>query len=72
MGDSITLCGKAIAATIPSNELQYGYQWEWCGVSIIRHPDEILSQQGVIWDLKPTPGIETGVAGGGSLTYSIR
>ena len=28
MGESITLCGKAIAATIPSNEFQHGYQGE--------------------------------------------
>jgi cephalosporin hydroxylase len=70
MGDSKSLRSKAIALTVASNEFQYGYQWEWCGVPIIRHPDDIVLQQEIMWTLKPTHIIETGVARGGSLALS--
>jgi cephalosporin hydroxylase len=70
MGNSQELRDKAIEIIVTSNEFQYGYQWEWCGVPIIRHPDDIVLQQEIMWSLKPTHVIETGVARGGSLTLS--
>lgn len=70
MGKSESLRKKAIELTLASNEYQYGYQWEWCGVPIIRHPDDIVLQQEIVWDLKPFHIIETGVARGGSLVLS--
>ena len=70
MGSSEELRNKAIELTVISNEFQYGYQWEWCGVPIIRHPDDIVLQQEIMWSLNPTHVIETGVARGGSLTLS--
>jgi cephalosporin hydroxylase len=48
----------------------YGYQWDWCGVPIIRHPDDIVLQQEIMWHLRPVCVIETGVARGGSLVLS--
>ncbi len=70
MENSEVLRNKAIELTIASNEFQYGYQWDWCGVPIIRHPDDIVLQQEIMWSLKPTHVIETGIARGGSLTLS--
>ena len=70
MGQSQELRNKAIELTSASNEFMYGYQWEWCGVPIIRHPDDIVLQQEIMWDLKPSHVIETGVARGGSLALS--
>jgi cephalosporin hydroxylase len=70
MGNSEELRRKAIELTVASNDFQYGYQWEWCGVPIIRHPDDIVLQQEIMWSLKPTHVIETGVARGGSLVLS--
>jgi len=70
MGNSQELRDKAIELTVTSNEFQYGYQWEWCGVPIIRHPDDIVLQQEIMWSLKPSHVIETGVARGGSLALS--
>lgn len=70
MGASHELRDKAIELTVSSNEFQYGYHWEWCGVPIIRHPDDIVLQQEIMWSLKPTRVIETGVARGGSLALS--
>jgi cephalosporin hydroxylase len=70
MAASNTLRDKAIELTVLSNEFNYGYQWEWCGVPIIRHPDDIVLQQEIVWSLKPSHIIETGVARGGSLVLS--
>lgn len=70
MGNSAELREKSIQLTIASNEFHYGYQWEWCGVPIIRHPDDIVLQQEIMWNLKPKHVIETGVARGGSLVLS--
>lgn len=60
----------AINIIIESNKYNFGYQWEWCGIPIIRHPDDIVLQQEIMWDLKPSRVIETGVARGGSLVLS--
>lgn len=65
MGESELLREKAIELTILSDKYKYGYQWEWCGVPIIRHPDDIVLQQEIVWSLKPTHIIETGIARGG-------
>jgi cephalosporin hydroxylase len=70
MGKSGALRQQAIKLTIAAAEYQYGYQWEWCGVPIIRHPDDIVLQQEIMWELKPSHVIETGVARGGSLALS--
>lgn len=61
---------KALGLTVLANSHNYGYQWQWCGVPIIRHPDDIVLQQEIMWELKPTRVIETGVARGGSLVLS--
>ena len=70
MGESELLRNKAIELTVLSDKYKYGYQWEWCGVPIIRHPDDIVLQQEIIWSLKPSHIIETGIARGGSLVLS--
>jgi cephalosporin hydroxylase len=70
MGNSNELRRMAIDLTVASSAFYYGYQWEWCGVPIIRHPDDIVLQQEIMWRLKPSRVIETGVARGGSLVLS--
>jgi cephalosporin hydroxylase len=70
MAESELLRKKAIELTIMSDKFHYGYQWEWCGVPIIRHPDDIVLQQEIIWSMKPSHVIETGIARGGSLVLS--
>jgi len=67
--DSI-LREEAIDLTVSANRHNFGYQWEWCGVPIIRHPDDIVLQQELMWELKPNKVIETGIARGGSLVLS--
>lgn len=70
MGEDQALRKQAIELTIAADKYKYGYQWEWCGVPIIRHPDDIVLQQEIIWKLRPQKIIETGVARGGSLVLS--
>ena len=70
LGADELLRSQAIALVNESNKHNYGYQWEWCGVPIIRHPDDIVLQQEIMWNLKPVRVIETGVARGGSLVLS--
>jgi cephalosporin hydroxylase len=70
MGEDQKLRQQAIELTVQADKYKYGYQWEWCGVPIIRHPDDIVLQQEIVWKLKPQKIIETGVARGGSLVLS--
>jgi cephalosporin hydroxylase len=70
MGEDHELRKQAIELTVQADKYKYGYQWEWCGVPIIRHPDDIVLQQEIVWKLKPQKIIETGVARGGSLVLS--
>lgn len=70
LAQSKELREQAISLTISSDKFKYGYQWEWCGVPIIRHPDDIVLQQEIMWALKPSKVIETGVARGGSVVLS--
>ena len=70
LGADEVLRSHAIELVAESYNHNYGYQWEWCGVPIIRHPDDIVLQQEIMWNLKPTRVIETGVARGGSMVLS--
>lgn len=70
LGADEDLRDQAIQLIVESNKHNFGYQWEWCGVPIIRHPDDIVLQQEIMWHLKPIRVIETGVARGGSLVLS--
>jgi cephalosporin hydroxylase len=49
---------------------KYPYTFTWLGRPIIQHPEDMIRTQEVIFNLKPTVIIETGVAHGGSLVYS--
>jgi cephalosporin hydroxylase len=70
LGEDTKLREQALQLVVRSNEYSYGHQWEWCGVPIVRHPDDIVLQQEIMWELKPSCVIETGVARGGSMALS--
>lgn len=70
IGVDDALRSQAVELVIASNKYNYGYQWEWCGVPIIRHPDDIVLQQEIMWKIRPTRVVESGVARGGSLVLS--
>ena len=49
---------------------KYVYNWRWCGLPIIQLPPDVLVTQELVWDIRPDVIVETGVARGGSLTFS--
>lgn len=67
MADDDLLREQAIALQVSANRYGYGYQQLWCGVPVIRLPDDIMLIQEVIWELKPSCIVETGIARAGSL-----
>lgn len=50
-------------------DAKYVYSFQWLGRPIIQLPDDLLRIQEVIFALRPTLIIETGVAHGGSLIF---
>ena len=49
---------------------KYPYHFEWLGRPIIQYPQDIAAFQEVVWAVKPSLIIETGIAHGGSLILS--
>lgn len=49
---------------------KYPYTFTWMGRPFIQAPEDMVRTQEVIWRVKPSLIIETGVAHGGSLVYS--
>jgi cephalosporin hydroxylase len=70
LGNDTSLRSKAISLFIEADKYKFGYQWEWLGIPIIRHPDDIVLQQEIMFKVRPSSIIETGVARGGSLALS--
>jgi len=70
MGADTELRSKAVRLQIEAEKYGYGYQHEWCGVPVIRLPDDIVLLQEIIWTLRPSFIIETGIARGGGLILS--
>lgn len=48
----------------------YSYLFDWCGRPIIQYPQDIVALQELVWAVRPTLIIETGIAHGGSLALS--
>ncbi|OMC12883.1 cephalosporin hydroxylase family protein [Mycobacterium sp. SP-6446] len=49
---------------------RYSYNFEWLGRPIIQYPQDIVCLQELIWTIKPSVIVETGIAHGGSLIFS--
>lgn len=49
--------------------LKYTYAFSWMGRPVIQLPEDLVRVQEVLYALKPTVVIETGVAHGGSLVF---
>ena len=70
LGQDDELRDQALALQGAAERHRYGYHAHWCGVPIIRLPDDILVFQEIVWTLRPAFIVETGVARGGSLALS--
>lgn len=61
---------QALALQEKAEAHKYGYQQLFCGVPIIRLPDDIHAFQEAVWSERPNFIVETGIARGGSLVMS--
>lgn len=64
------LSSLALKLQIELDKYKYGYSFSWCGIPVIRLPDDILVFQELVWDLEPKVIVEIGVARGGSVILS--
>ena len=53
-------------ATVP---YRYSYNWTWLGRPIIQYPQDVMALQEIVWRVRPTTIVETGVAHGGSAVF---
>jgi len=70
MASDHELRAEAVKLQISAEQYRYTYHHEWLGVPVIRLPDDIVLQQEIVHNLRPSAIIETGVARGGSLVLS--
>ena len=52
------------------NKRRYAYNFAWFGRPIIQIPQDTMTFQEIIWEVRPDLIIETGIAHGGSLVFS--
>ena len=52
------------------NKNRYAYNFTWLGRPIIQIPQDTVTFQEIIWEVKPDLIIETGIAHGGSLIFT--
>jgi len=64
------LISSAKSFETDSIKAAYSYNFDWMGRPIIQYPQDIVTMQEIIWEVKPDLIIETGVAHGGSLILS--
>lgn len=53
-----------------ASQSRYNYLWQWCGVPVLRTPEDVFVLQEVLWTIRPQAVIETGVARGGGVVMS--
>ena len=76
--DTILLQGKdksliklGIDFLLKTAPTKYTYHFNWMGRPIIALPQDMIAMQEIIWQIKPDLIIETGVAHGGSIVYTL-
>jgi len=53
-----------------ASRAEYSYHFRWLGVPIIQFPQDVMAIQEILWTVKPSLVVETGIAHGGSLLLS--
>lgn len=61
---------QALDLQLAAEEYGYTYSFEWCGVPVVRLPDDIMIFQEIVWSVRPSFIIESGIARGGGLLLS--
>ncbi len=70
LASNMDLRRQALSLHEAADSSRFGYQWDWLGTPIIRWPEDIVLFQEVIFNLRPTSIVETGIARGGSILLS--
>lgn len=52
------------------NRARYAYNFHWLGRPIVQLPQDVVTFQELIWQVRPDVIVETGIAHGGSLVFS--
>lgn len=60
---------KGIKFVEESGRYGYSYNFDWLGLPIIQYPQDMVALQEIIWRIKPSWIIETGIARGGSQIF---
>ena len=64
------LRGLSLGLSSVARKYCFGYHSEWLGVPIIRHPEDLVRQQELIFRERPEVIVEVGIARGGGLLFS--
>ena len=67
--DAASLRDLSLNWQIQSADCGYSYTKDWFGLPIIQRTDDIIQMSELIFNVKPTCIIETGVARGGSIAF---
>jgi cephalosporin hydroxylase len=70
LGEHAGLRSASIDWIAEVSRYKYSYHFSWLGRPIIQFPQDVLAIQEIIWTVKPTLVVETGIAHGGSLVLS--
>jgi cephalosporin hydroxylase len=69
MGADPEMRGLARDFIVRGAGYRYSYNFSWLGVTVIQHPEDLVAMQEIIWRVRPSVIIETGVAHGGSIVF---
>lgn len=53
-----------------ASSVNYSYLFDWLGLPIIQYPQDMVALQELVWAVRPSIIVETGIAHGGSLVLS--
>ena len=67
--DASSLRNLSLQWQIESANYGYSYTKDWFGLPIIQRTDDIIEMSEIIFKIKPTCIIETGIARGGSIAF---
>jgi len=70
LGRDAGLRALGLKFLVEAGRQRYSYNFNWLGIPIIQHPQDIVAMQEIIWEVRPTVIVETGIARGGSLVFS--
>jgi len=69
LGESPDLHALSMQWIAEVSRHKYSYHFTWLGRPVIQFPQDLIAMQEIIWRVRPSLIIETGVARGGSLIF---